>query len=177
MTPEEKKLVRRFNRADVRALREIYDLYRHDLMTLATALLRDGPSAEDAVHDVFARLADSGKRIKIVGSLLGYLLTAVANSARSMLRRVSRSPLMPDSETLVSTASPDAAASLAEARRDLAQALGELPFEQREVLLLRYFGGLPFKAIAESQRVSINTVQGRHRYGLEKLRSLLKGAP
>jgi DNA-directed RNA polymerase specialized sigma24 family protein len=34
---------------------------------------------------------------------------------------------------------------------------------------------LRFKKIASMQSVSINTVQGRYRYGLDKLRSLLNG--
>jgi DNA-directed RNA polymerase specialized sigma24 family protein len=32
---------------------------------------------------------------------------------------------------------------------------------------------MKFRAIAKSQNVSINTVQSRYRYGLDKLRSLL----
>ncbi len=34
---------------------------------------------------------------------------------------------------------------------------------------------MTFKEIAVSQNVSINTVQSRYRYGLQKLRSLLDG--
>ena len=98
MTPQEKTLVKRFNRGDMHALREIYDLYKHDLMTLATALLRDSATAEDAVHDVFAKLAGSGKRVKLLGSPRGYLLTAVANTARSMLRKAGRGPSLPARE-------------------------------------------------------------------------------
>ena len=69
---------------------------------------------------------------------------------------------------------PERAVVLSEAQQHLALALEQLPYEQREVLVLRYFGDLKFKAIAKSQGVSINTVQGRCRYGLEKLRSLLE---
>ncbi|MBN1506343.1 MAG: hypothetical protein JW955_05830 [Sedimentisphaerales bacterium] len=49
----------------------------------------------------------------------------------------------------------------------------QLPYEQREVLLLRSHSGMRFAAIASVQGVSINTVQGRYRYAAEKLRSLL----
>lgn len=175
LTPKEKTLVKRFNRGDMHALREIYDLYKHDLLTLATALLRDGTTAEDAVHDVFAKLAGSGRRIKILGSLRGYLLTAVANTVRSMLRKAGRSLSLPGSEKTGQQGLPDSAAILGEDQQWLSEALKSLSHEQREVLMLRYFGDLNFKAIAKSQEVSINTVQGRHRYGLEKLRSLLGG--
>jgi len=59
--------------------------------------------------------------------------------------------------------------------RQLSWALRELPYEQREVVLLRIYSGMRFRAIAKSQGVSINTVQGRYRYALDKLRSMLDG--
>jgi RNA polymerase sigma-70 factor (ECF subfamily) len=57
--------------------------------------------------------------------------------------------------------------------RRLSQALGQLPYEQREVLLLHLHSGMRFKAIAKQQNVSINTAQGRYRYAMDKLRTLL----
>ncbi len=57
----------------------------------------------------------------------------------------------------------------------LRDALAQIPYEQREVLTLYMQGDMAFKQIAKIQNVSINTVQGRYRYGLDKLRSLLNG--
>ena len=45
----------------------------------------------------------------------------------------------------------------------------------REVVVLRLCSGMRFQAIARMQGVSINTVQGRYRYGLDKLKTLLNG--
>jgi len=59
--------------------------------------------------------------------------------------------------------------------RRLSWALGQLPYEQREVLILHVHGGMKFRAIARQQGVSINTAQGRYRYALDKLRSMLDG--
>jgi RNA polymerase sigma-70 factor (ECF subfamily) len=70
---------------------------------------------------------------------------------------------------------PDSAILFDEQKRHLANALFALPYEQREVILLRHFSDFKFKKIASIQNVSINTVQGRYRYGLDKLRSLLDG--
>ena len=50
-----------------------------------------------------------------------------------------------------------------------------LPDEQREVVVLRIKAGLTFKEIARIQQTTIPTVQGRYRYGINKLRSLLNG--
>jgi RNA polymerase sigma-70 factor (ECF subfamily) len=54
-------------------------------------------------------------------------------------------------------------------------ALAELPYEQREAVVLRFCSGMRFRAIARMQGVSTNTVQGRYRYGLDKLKTLLDG--
>ena len=55
----------------------------------------------------------------------------------------------------------------------LENALGRLPEEQREVVVLRIWGELTFAQIAETVGVSINTVAARYRYGLEALRKHL----
>ncbi len=170
---ETKNLARRFNQGDVESLRGMYDLFRHDLMTLAMALLRESAGAEDAVHGVFVKLLASQRTIRIRGNLRGYLLTAVANTCRDMLSSKGRTTVSSESSTGCCAEGPSRAVVLNEAQQHLATALEQLPYEQREVLVLRYFSDLKFKAIARSQGVSINTVQGRYRYGLEKLRSLL----
>ena len=58
--------------------------------------------------------------------------------------------------------------------RAVNDALGQIPYEQREVVLLHVHGGMKFKAISQLQKVSINTVQSRYRYAVEKLRAALK---
>ena len=169
----------RFNRGDCNALRDIYDLYKDELVTLASALLYDKTTAEDAVHDVFAKLIDRQQTLKITQNLKQYLMTAVANAARQRYRlqkKVSEVPLDSDKTPEIETLQPPESAILAdEQQQHLTAALSALPYEQREVILLRHFGELRFKKIASMQSVSINTVQGRYRYGLDKLRSLLNG--
>lgn len=49
-----------------------------------------------------------------------------------------------------------------------------LPKDQRQVILLRHYGGLSFKEIADQTGVSINTALGRMRYALINLRKLIK---
>jgi len=169
----------RFNRGDATALRDIYGLYKDDLVTLASALLHDKTSAEDAVHDVFAKLLDRQKVLKISQSLRQYLMTAVANAARQRYRLGKKTAEVPlDSESIPESQTqspPESAMLLDEQQQHLSSALSALPYEQREVILLRHFSDLKFKTIASLQDVSLNTVQGRYRYGLDKLRSLLNG--
>jgi RNA polymerase sigma-70 factor (ECF subfamily) len=57
----------------------------------------------------------------------------------------------------------------------LSRAIATLPYKQKEVIVMRIKAGLKFKEIAKLQGASLNTVQGRYRYGLDKLRSILDG--
>jgi RNA polymerase sigma-70 factor (ECF subfamily) len=57
----------------------------------------------------------------------------------------------------------------------LSRALQGLPYEQREVISLRMQMDMTFRRIATLQSASLNTVKGRYRYGIEKLRSVLNG--
>jgi RNA polymerase sigma-70 factor (ECF subfamily) len=62
-----------------------------------------------------------------------------------------------------------------EKSRILANALAEIPLEQREVVVLHLTSELKFKEIARMQQTSISTVHGRYRYGLKKLSTILDG--
>lgn len=167
----------RFNRGDKSALPRIYEKYKHDLVTLAAALLHDKSKAEDAVHDVFVSLLEPHRQLKISRTLKGYLATAVANKARTAARKatgIERASI--EAEVYANENSPPTdCAIFSEQKHHLVKALAQLPYEQREVILLRTYSGLKFKVIAKAQDVSTNTVQGRYRYGLEKLRSILDG--
>ncbi len=56
---------------------------------------------------------------------------------------------------------------------DIRKLIEELPEDQKEVILLRHYGGLSFKEIADQTNVSINTALGRMRYALINLRKLI----
>jgi RNA polymerase sigma-70 factor (ECF subfamily) len=70
---------------------------------------------------------------------------------------------------------PDLRVSQSEETQQLNNAIAQLPYEQREVIVLRLKAGMKFREIARLHKVSVNTVQGRYRYGLSKLRSILDG--
>jgi RNA polymerase sigma-70 factor (ECF subfamily) len=172
---EDKLLILKFNRGNREALRSIYEKYKNDLVTLAAALLTDAASAEDVVHDVFVAFIESSRKFRLTGSLKGYLAACVANNARNRNKALRRHQNLEAGEVMPDANRPDAAAIFGEELRQLSLALGQLPYEQREVLILHSYGGMKFRVIAQQQDVSINTVQGRYRYALDKLRSMLDG--
>lgn len=171
-------LIARFNRGDIQALQAMYDLYKKDMMTLASGLLFDRTLAEDVLHEVFAKLIGLQGRLCIRSTLRAYLLQAVANEARSANRAQARKdPTKIDAlnNGRGDIERPESNAVRSEQRKRLEQALSKLPYEQREVLLLRHYGQVKFRVIAKLHGVSMSAVQARYRYGLNKLRSLLGG--
>ncbi|MBI3553035.1 MAG: sigma-70 family RNA polymerase sigma factor [Elusimicrobia bacterium] len=71
-------------------------------------------------------------------------------------------------------AGPERLAESTELSGQLARALSGLSEEQREVFLLREYGGLSFKEIAAAQGCPLNTALARMRYALLKLRASLE---
>ncbi len=57
---------------------------------------------------------------------------------------------------------------------ELRELLNELPFEQKEIVIMRHYADMSFKEIAETTNVSINTALGRMRYAIINLRKLIE---
>lgn len=58
---------------------------------------------------------------------------------------------------------------------EIETALLNLPLEQREVVALKVWGEQTFEAIGQSLEISPNTAASRYRYGLDRMREMLKG--
>jgi RNA polymerase sigma-70 factor (ECF subfamily) len=173
---EDKLLIWRFKSGDKAALARIYEKYKIDLLRIASGLVNETSVAEDIVHDVFVTFAQSSDQLKRGGNLKAYLITCVANRARNSKRvqQRRRAVSLDESGPVISNSDKPERWIIRNEELDLLNhAMGQLPYPQREVVVLHVQGGMTFKGIAQSQRVSINTVQSRYRYGLDKLRSLL----
>jgi RNA polymerase sigma factor (sigma-70 family) len=174
---EDKLLIWKIKHGSSDALRRIYDKYKNDLLALAVSLSNsnDVSLSEDVVHDVFVSFAQRAVRLELRGSLKSYLSTCVANRVRELGRLERRRANRHDKAAIFRQDSerPDELAMSVEELHRVGDALIQLPYEQREVILLRLHSGLTFRGIAKSQGTSISTVQGRYRYGLQKLQSML----
>ncbi len=172
---EDKILVWKFNRGSKDALRRIYEKYKDDLLGLAITLLRDRSLAEDVVHDVFVSFGGTVGSFHLSGTLKGYLSTCVANSARDRNRLRSGQDAGVDVVEALGSSSdgPMEHAIGSEESGRLIDLLNRLPYEQREVIVLHLHHGMRFREIAGALDISINTVQSRYRYGLDKLRTIL----
>jgi RNA polymerase sigma-70 factor (ECF subfamily) len=173
---EDKLLIIKFKQGHREALRQIYDKYKVELLKLSVVLLGDVNTAEDVVHDVFVKFAQSAGRIKVMGNLKNYLITSVINRVRNFLRdrnRHSETSLEGIHVNPSSDRGPQQWAILGEQLKLLSGALNRLPYEQREVICFHMEMDMTFRQIAKLQNTSVNTVKGRYRYGMDKLRSIL----
>jgi RNA polymerase sigma factor (sigma-70 family) len=173
---EDMWLILRCKQGCRRSLARIYHKYKTDLLLLAVSLLNDPALAEDVVHDVFARFVEGLQGFRLTGSVKGYLLTCVANRSRN-LNRDGRPRLSADTVPPVdSVAEPNGPVNRLlgnEALQHLAEAMEQLPYEQREVVALHIYGDLTFKTIGVQQGISVDTIKSRYRYGLKKLKLIL----
>ena len=172
---EDQRLLSRLRAGDKDALRRIYEKYIDDLLRVATSLLSDIQSAEDCLHDVFVDFAGSVNGSIIHSNLKSYLISCVANRARDQLRKQIRQSKS-HRDQLCSQSKPiNPTKQLIEAEESarVFAAIAELPYQQREVFVLHVQGQMRFREIAGLLGLSINSVQSRYRYAIEKLRAIL----
>jgi RNA polymerase sigma-70 factor (ECF subfamily) len=175
---DDRQLLERLKRGDKEALRAIYEKYGQTLTALAANLLDDPTLAEDVLQDVLISLVRSVHRLNLRRSLKAYLATAVANRTRDYYRRKPRQSVVSIAEARHLEAGGQGPVQMvicSEQMQRLRSAVTELPYQQREAVMLRLHADMKFRDIAEVQDVSTKTALSRYRYGLDKLRSMLNG--
>jgi RNA polymerase sigma factor (sigma-70 family) len=174
---DDERLISELHHGNKDALREIYLKYKDNLLTIAAALLHDSAAAEDILHDVFITLANIAKRLELRVSLKNYLITSIANRVHDKYRKKTHNMVELEKAGQITSSinNPVQSAIVTEELQFLMDALYRLPFEQREIIILHLTGGLTFSEIAKMLDIGISTVQGRYRYGIEKLRNELNG--
>jgi RNA polymerase sigma-70 factor (ECF subfamily) len=174
---EDERLISELHHGDKKALRQIYLKYKDNLLTIAASLLHDVGAAEDILHDVFVSFAAGAGNIRPRVSLRNYLVASIANRVRDMYRKKKHPTVSLENARQISSDSGDPVQSaiFGEEFRLLTDALLRLPFEQRQTIILHIKGGMKFRDIAQMQGITTSTVQGRYRYGIDKLRTVLNG--
>jgi RNA polymerase sigma-70 factor, ECF subfamily len=138
------------------------------LVGYACSLLADRMQAEDVVHHIFVRLLRGD--IAVRERSLAYLCQAVRNGAMNHWRKHAREVALDESGARWL----EAPRGREEAALAIERALAELPEDQREVIVLKVWGQLSFQDIGDILETSSNTAASRYRYGLAKLRNILK---
>jgi RNA polymerase sigma-70 factor (ECF subfamily) len=177
---EDAALLQRLGDGDEAALEAIYQRYGGACYRLARRLVGDSQLAEDVVQQVFLTLWQGTGYDPARGAVSTWLLTITHHKSVDLLRRDKgrRQRLGRDQELLeVAAAGPgpdDQAWTVLRAERTRS-ALRELPIEQREVLLLAYYGGYTQTEIAELTGLPLGTVKSRTFQAMRRLRPQLTG--
>ncbi len=178
---EDEQLIMRVAAGDRRAFETLYDRYAATVFGVTMKMLGDRELAEDAVQEIFWRVWKRAASFDRSRAFAPWLFGIAHNYTIDELRRrrVRPQQVFEDEEHPILSDIPDEtdvgeAAVLTDQRRIVLEALDQLPEEQRQALLLAYFGGLTQQEIAQKLGNPLGTVKTRMRLGLQKLRTLLQ---
>ncbi len=170
-------LLRAIAQRDDQALAAFYDRYRLILFGLLVRILNSREEAEDILQEVFIqvwkRAADFDEDR---GKAFTWLVTLARSRAIDRLRQLSARERL--ATATAQEAPPEASDAVqhayqAEQKEIVAEALAEIPEDQRQTLLLAYFDGLTQTEIATQLKTPLGTVKTRMRSGMIKLREVL----
>ncbi len=166
------------------ALDLLLDRYKDKLFNAILFIVKDKYHAEDISQEVFIKIIETLKsgKYKEEGKFLPWAMRIAHNLSVDYFRKLKRIPFAKSSVDHEALDNINCADQNVEEKIISVQNIGkakdmleQLPMEQREVIILRHFGNLSFKEIAELTGCSINTALGRMRYGLINLRKLMTG--
>ena len=171
----QRSLVERAVRGDHEAYTRLVDASIDRLYKVAYLILRDRDAAEDAVQEALVAAWRDVRSLRDPDAWDAWLhrltVWACYRSARKQRRRnVVELHVMPDPET---AGAPDLAIGAAERDR-IERRLGDLPIDQRAVIVVHFFLDLPLTEAARVLDIPVGTAKSRLHRGLEALRESMR---
>jgi RNA polymerase sigma-70 factor (ECF subfamily) len=178
---EDAALLKAVNDGDESALEALYRRYGGACYALARRILDDRQLAEDVVQQVFTALWKGSGYNSERGAVSTWLMSVTHHKSIDVLRREAprRKRLASEQallEVAVSGPGPDEEAWMRLRAERTRESLKSLPPEQREVILLAYYGGYTQAEIAGLIGLPLGTVKSRTLTAMRKLRALLGGS-
>jgi len=176
------ELIHSFIQGDEQALEVLIYRYKDKIYTSIYMLVKDKYIAEDIFQDAFLKMIRTMRdgRYAEQGKFLPWAIRVAHNLCMDHFRKVRQQVpvMMADGRDIMellplTTSSASDAIEQRQVNASVRQLIEQLPEEQREVIVLRMYGDLSFKEIADITSVSINTALGRMRYGLMNLRKMI----
>ena len=169
---------------DKSAISQLIERHSRRVKEYIRMMVKDNDVADDIFQETFikaVRVIDEG-RYADNGKFLSWILRIAHNQvidyfrARKQQKQVTESDAGYNVLGSLRFAEPTIEDEMVATQisNDVRRLIEQLPEEQREVVMMRYYSGLSFKEIAEQTNVSINTALGRMRYALINLRKLIK---
>jgi len=174
-TPDEALVVRRCKDGDREAFRVLAERYEGTLFGIAYLMTHDRPTAEDSVQEAFLKMWKHLPSLRSEDKLRAWLVRILINEVRNAERKA-RAPTVPleaASEQAISD-SFERTIESAEVRQRLREAIRTLPRDQKEAVVLRYFGGLSTSDAAAAMGCREGTVKSRVSRGIDRLQAVLR---
>lgn len=182
-TASDQDLVHQYVQGHEQSLEELIRRHKSKIYTSIYLLVKDSYLAEDIFQDVFIKVINTLRagRYNEEGKFLPWVLRIAHNLVIDHFRKEKRTPIVTTVEgfdifDVIKFYDESAEERLIrdQSQRDLRKLIHHLPSEQKEVLIMRHYGDLSFKEIADLTGVSINTALGRMRYALSNLRKMME---
>ena len=177
-SPTDETLMLAYASGDGEAFGELYSRHRARLFHYLLGQLRDRSLAEELFQDVWQKMINARVGWKPDAAFATWLFRIAHNRLNDHWRAARHRPSAPEdaderTARLADTCTPELLADEQAQRRQLRQALAELPPEQQEVVILRLEQELSLEEIGQITGVGRETVKSRLRYAMDKLRARL----
>ena len=176
---EDGKLIAQLRRGDLAALGALYDKYRLQVFHTALAITRDHQAAEDILQECFLKVYSHADRLDLEQPLAPWLHRVTVNFSYTWVTRNAKwwTSLESVIDKLIAPTrvAPESQLEVRDIQERVQQAIAELPFNQRVVVILYYLSELNLKEISYVLDCPVGTVKSRLHYGRETLRRRLSG--
>ncbi|HVG69458.1 MAG TPA: sigma-70 family RNA polymerase sigma factor [Vicinamibacterales bacterium] len=155
-------------------LTDVVNRERPRLRNFIRRRVADPRDAEDILQDVFHALVEANRLLMPIDHVTGWLYQVARNRITDLFRARRTEPL--ELEDLLPSADggPEAEFARTVLFDALAEAIAELPAEQRDVFIAHELEGRSFKEMSAATGVSVNTLLSRKRYAVLRLRDRLR---
>jgi RNA polymerase sigma-70 factor (ECF subfamily) len=171
VTSEEKKLINNLviavGKSDEQSLILLYQAISGRLLSIAKGLLKNHQDAEDAVSEAFVRIVKYAPSYKKSNNAYGWAATILRNCAIDILKNKQIDTNIDDAYGLAAESED------IDTKIDIRAALFKLEEQEREILLLRYYGDLTVRDIAKKLNLPKSTVMNKLQQAEKKLLRLL----
>jgi len=162
---------------DMKAYRQLCDLFYHRLYRTAFAFIKSKEPAEEIVSDVFIKVWQMRGKLMEVENLSVYLYTVTKNLCLKYITRQYKNPVtsldMMHFETSIDFNTPEEICISADIVAKIRAALDELPPKCKLILQLVKEDGLKYKEVAEILHISELTVRNQLAIAVKKLGKVL----
>jgi RNA polymerase sigma factor (sigma-70 family) len=174
---DELALLRRVATKDRKAFEALYHLYYRRIFGYLLKLTRRVDLVEEVLNDVMLAVWKGAASFDGRSRVSTWIFGIAYHKALKVLVRRPEEPVEDDGERPepLDSEEPESLAARRELAGVLGRALGALPPEQRAVVELAYYYGLPYQEIAEIVGCPVNTVKTRMFHARRRLRNLLPG--